>query len=179
MRRLTAAAFALALLCLGACSAGEYQNLRLFCEEFGRFAVHEEGLARITPEQFFVEVEDETKYCAYLGQTLYLTCNTLPNGRVHTVALTALPETTQREFTAASLCLLQAYTKAAADQAERWLGQLHANEAEILGVQGFEAEGYRFSYAANAAGRYLRVSRLQLLPPEPELATLRETIAGE
>ncbi|MDR2687428.1 MAG: hypothetical protein LBB75_06725, partial [Oscillospiraceae bacterium] len=137
-------------------------------------------------EQFFIAVETDAgsaegggeKYAAYLGQTLYLGCAALANGRVHTVTLTGLPEAPQQEFSAASLCLVRAYTKAAADQAQRWLGQLRAGAAETLGVQSFEAQGYRFSYAANAAGRYLRVSRLQLLPPEPALATLRETIAN-
>jgi len=174
MRRLIAAVFALALVCLGACDAGEYQNLRLFCEAFNRFAANEESLARISPEQFFVD--EGQKYSAYLGQTLYLTCDTLANGRVHTVTLTGLPEGPCREFYAASLCVLLAFAKAEADQAERWLGELQAGESEILGMQSFEVQGYRFSYAANAAGRYFRVSRLHLLPPEPELATLRDRI---
>ena len=190
MRRLIVAVSVFALLlCLSACSAGEYQNLRLFCEAFSRFA-DDSALARITPEQFFIETGHHSaegdssaagggeKYSAYLGQSLYLTCGTLPNGRVHTVTLTGLPEMPQREFYATALCLLRAYTGAAADQAERWLGDLHAGAEEVLGIQSFEAAGYRLSYAANAAGRYFRVSRLQLLPPEPALATLRETITN-
>jgi len=162
---------------LCACGRQEWQNLRQLCESFNRFAAETDHLANVEPGQFTaLRHDDGTVYQAYLGDSLLLACGTLRNGRVHTVSLTGLPEQSQREFFDAARCLIQAYTGAAADQAERWLRQVRAGEPEVPGVLGLEEEGFRFSYAANAAGRWLRVSQLRFLPPEPELATLREEI---
>jgi len=166
------------LLC--ACGRQEWQNLRELCESFNRFASETDHLAKIEPGQFTaLRQDDGTVFQAYMGDSLLLACGALRSGRVHTVSLTGLPEQNQREFFDAARCVLQAYTGAAADQAERWLRQIRAGESEVPGVLGFEEQGFRFSYAANGAGRWLRVSQLRFLPLEPELATLREEITGE
>jgi len=179
MRRMIVLLLALALV-LSACGRQEWQNLRELCESFSRFASETNHLANVEPGQFTaLRYDDGTVYQAYIGDSLLLACGALRGGRVHTVSLTGLPEQQQGVFFDAARCVLQAYTGAAADQAERWLRQLRAGESEVPGVLGLEEEGFRFSYAANEAGRWLRVSRLRFLPPEPELATLREEITGE
>ena len=165
------------LLC--ACGRQEWQNLRQLCESYSRLASGTNHLAQLVPGQFTAQRSDDgAAYQAYLGDSLLLACDALRGGRVHTVSLTGLPEQRQGEFFDAARCVVQAYTGAAADQAERWLRQVRAGEAEVLGVLSFEGGGFRFSYAANQAGRWLRVSQLRFLPPEPELETLRETITG-
>jgi len=167
-----------ALLC--ACGRQEWQNLREFCESYNRFASETDHLAKIEPGQFTaLRYDDGTLYQAYLGDQMLLSCAALRGGRVHTASLTGLPEQSQREFFDAARCVIQACTGAAADQAERWLRQIRAGESEVPGVLGFEEDGFRFSYAANEAGRWLRVSQLRFLPPEPELPTLREMITEE
>jgi len=179
MRRAILITLALAVsLC--ACGREDWQNLRVFCESFNRFASETGHLANVEPGQFYARrSDDSTAYQAYLGDSLLLECDTLRNGRVHSVSLTGLPEQGQGVFFDAARCAVQACTGATADQAERWLRQIRAGESEVPGVLGLEAEGFRFSYAANEAGRWLRVSRLRFLPPEPELPTLRETITEE
>ncbi|MCL1951260.1 MAG: hypothetical protein FWF60_00380 [Oscillospiraceae bacterium] len=174
------------LLCLAflvflcACGRQEWQNLRQFCESYNRFASETDDLANVEPGQFTaLRYDDGTAYQAYLGDALLLSCGALRSGRVHTVSLTGLPEQSQREFIDAARCVLRACTAAPADQAERWLRQLRAGEAEVPGVLSLEENGFRFSYAANNAGRWLRVSQLRFLPPEPEVATLREIITEE
>jgi hypothetical protein len=168
------------LVFLCACGRQEWQNLRQLCESYNRFASGTDCLVNVEPGQFTaLRYDDGTAWQAYLGESLLLSCGALRSGRVHTVSLTGLPEQSQREFFDAARCALQAYTAAAADQAERWLRQIRAGEAEVPGVLGLEEGGFRFSYAANQAGRWLRVSQLRFLPPEPELATLREEITGE
>jgi len=170
---------ALALL-LCACGGEAWQNLRELCEEFSRFASETESLANVEPGQFTARRSDDgTLYQAYLGDDLLLEVAALRNHRVHSVSLTGLPEQGQSAFFEAARCLVQAYTGAAPDQAERWLRQLHAGESEALGVPGFEEGDFRFSYAANGAGRWLRVSRLRFLPPEAEIPTLREYITED
>ena len=179
MRRIILLCLALAAL-LCACGREEWQNLRLFCENFSRFASETDHLAQIEPGQFTARRSDDgTAYQAYIGDSLLLACDTLRGGRVHTVSLTGLPEQSQRAFFDAARCAAQAYTGAAADQAERWLRQIQVGEAEVPGVRGFEEAGFKFSYAANKAGRWLRVSQLRFLPPEPALATLREEITED
>ena len=179
MRRVFLICLALALL-LCACGGEDWQNLRELCEAFSRFASETDRLAQIEPGQFTARRSDDgTLYQAYLGESLLLEAAALRNGRVHSVSLTGLPEQGQSAFFEAARCALQAYTGAAPDQAERWLRQLRAGEGEVPGVLGFEEGDFRFSYAANEAGRWLRVSQLRFLPPEPELATLREEITGE
>ena len=163
------------LLC--ACGREEWQNLRQFCENFNRYASETGYLANVEPGQFFVHRSDDgTLYQAYLGDSLLLECAALRSGRVHTVSLTGLPEQSQSAFFDAARCAVLALTGTAPDQAERWINQIHVGEAEVLGVLAFEEGGFRFSYAANPAGRWLRVSQLRFLPQEPELPTLRETI---
>jgi len=133
-----------AALC--ACGRQEWQNLRQLCESFNRFAAETDHLANIEPGQFTaLRRDDSTAYQAYLGDSLLLACDTLRNGRVHTVSLTGLPEQSRREFFDAARCLAQAYTGAAADQAERWLHRVRAGESEVLGVIGHEENGFRFS----------------------------------
>jgi hypothetical protein len=177
MRRMIAALLLGAALFLSACDTGPGLDLRLFCERFNRAW---DGRALLELGQFTAEeTAAGTKYAAYAGMGDYITCEAGPGGRLHTVSLTGLPEQGQGAFFDAARCVIQAYTDAAADQAERWLRQVRAGEAEVPGVLGFEDGGFRFSYAANAAGRWLRVSQLRFLPPEPELATLREEITEE
>jgi len=179
MRRVCLGLLALSLL-LCACGREEWQNLRQFCENFNQFASETGRLANVEPGQFFARRSDDgTLYQAYPGDSLLLECAALRSGRVHTVSLTGFAEQSQSDFFDAARCVIQAYTGAAPDQAERWLTQIHAGEAEVLGVAGFEEGGFRFSYAANPAGRWLRVSQLRFLPPEPELPTLREMITEE
>jgi len=179
MRRVTLAFLALAVL-LCACGREEWQNLRQFCENFSRFASETDHLANVEPGQFTARRSDDgTAYQTYLGDSLLLECVALRSGRIHSVTLTGLPEQSRSAFFDAARCVAQACTDAAPDQAERWLRQIQAGESEVLGVLGFEEAGFRFSYAANEAGRWLRVSQLRFLPPEPELPTLREYITGE
>ena len=176
MRRVTLILLALAL-CLCACGAQEHQNLRQFCESFSKLAEASAHLAKIEPGQFFVPRSDDGEaYRAYMGGEMLLALKTLRNGRVHTISLTGLPEQSRSAFFDAARCAVQAYTGAAPDQADRWLRQLQAGESEVLGVESLEEEGFCFSYAANAAGRHLRVSQLRFLPPEPVLPALREKI---
>lgn len=179
MRRVIGISLALAVL-LCACGREEWQNLRQFCETYSALAEKTEQLATIGPEQFMVRRSGGTaEYQAWLGESMLLACNTLDNGRVHTVTLTGLAEQRQSEFTDAASCIIRAYTGAAPDQAERWLRQLQAGQSEVLGVQSLEESGFRISCAANKAGRWLRVSQLRFLPAEAELPTLRENITEE
>ena len=179
MRRMILISLALAVF-LCACGREEWRNLRQFCENFNRFASETGHLANVEPGQFSARRSDDgTAYQAYLGESLLLACDTLRSGRVHTVSLTGLPEQGQSAFFDAARCAVQAYTGVMADQAERWLRQIQAGESEVFGVLSFEEAGFRFSYAANQAGRWLRVSQLRFLPPEPELPTLREMITED
>ena len=174
MRRVLLICISLAL-CLCACGGQEWQNLRQFCESYSKLAGASAQLAKIEPGQFMVRPEDDgAAYHAWLGDDMLLGCAALQSGRVHTISLTCLPEQSRSAFFEAARCAVQAYTGAAADQAERWLHQVQAGESEVLGVLGVEEAGFRFSYAANQAGRHLRISQLRFLPPEPELPTLRE-----
>jgi len=177
MRRVLLICLTLAVsLCT--CGREEWQNLRQFCENFSRFASETGSLANVEPGQFTAyRSDDSIAYQAYLGDSLLLECGTLRGGRVHTVSLTGLPEQSQSAFFDAARCAVQALTDVSPDQAERWLRQVQVGESEVPGVLGFEEEGFRFSYAANEAGRWLRVSQLRFLPPEPELPTLREAIS--
>ena len=179
MRRFLLPLFAF-ILFLSGCAREEWQNLRQLCENFCRFASETEQVVQVEPGQFTaLRYDGGTAYQAYLGESLLLECDTLQNGRIHTVSLTGLPEQRQGAFFDAARCAVQAFTGAESDQAERWLRQIHAGESEILGVPAFEAAGFRFSCAANEAGRWLRVSQLRFLPPEPALPTLREMITEE
>ena len=177
MRRSVAAPLCAALLLLlCACDTGPGLSLRLFCE---RYTAHGRGGSEtLAVTQFFAEPQCEggnLKYAAYSGSG-YITCEALKNGRLHTVSLTAPPDGTQSGFSAASLCLVKAFTKLPADETERIFGELGVGQMPVLGLRMLERGGFRFCYAANEAGRYLRVSSLRELPPERELATLREFI---
>ena len=179
MRRVILICLAFAVL-LCACGREEWQNLRQFCENFSRFASETGNLANVEPGQFFAcRADDGIAYQTYLGDSLLLECGALRSGRIHSVSLTGLPEQGQSAFFDAARCVVQACTDAAPDQAERWLRQIQAGESEVLGMLGFEEGGFRFSYAANGAGRWLQVSQLRFLPPEPELPTLREMITED
>ena len=179
MRRVLLLCLALAVL-LCACGREEWQNLRQLCENFNSFASETEHLVNVEPGQFTARRSgDGTLYQACLGDSLLLECDTLRSGRVHSVTLTGLPEQGQSAFFDAARCAVQAFTGTTPDQAERWLRQIRAGESEVLGVLGFEEDGFRFSFAANQAGRWLRVSQLRFLPPEPELPTLREMITED
>ena len=162
------------LICFAACDTGGRMDLRLFCENYSETAAHQ---ARLEPAQFIARPrEDGCKYEAYITQALLLTLDTLQDGQIHTVSLTALPEITRGEFRRAALDIVKTYCGGGEDAIERWLNSVYAGEAEVLGYHTAEENGFRLSYAANAAGRYLRVSRLRDLPEEPELPTLKEYI---
>ena len=162
------------LLLFAACDTGGRMDLRLFCEKYSETA---ESRARLEPEQFIARHrEDGCKYEAYIAQTLLLALDTRQDGQVHSVSLTALPEITQGEFRRAAIDIVITYCGGSEDAAERWLNRVYAGETEVLGYHTAEENGFRLSYAANAAGRYLRVSRLRDLPEEPPLPTLKEYI---
>ena len=174
MRRMSAVFLLFAMLCLCACDTGPGINLRLFCERYNQAS---QGRARLDPAQFAAQPTDSgEKYGAYVALSEYIACEALPNGRIHTVTLTGLPETQQKDFYAAALRLAQAFAGLPVDQAERALQEIHTGLLPVLGLRTIETEGYRFSYAANEAGRYFRASRVRDLPPAPEPATLREPI---
>jgi hypothetical protein len=159
------------LLLLFACDAGEGMDLRLFCQRFSQAAKTQ---ARLSPEQFYAR--GSCKFEACLGETMLLTLDAQPNGRIHTVALTALPEDSASAFRRTAALLLQSYCGLALDAAERRLNEISAGAAQVLGFQTQESGGFRLSYAANEAGRYLRVSQVRYLPQEPPLPTLKATV---
>ena len=161
-------------LAFAACDTGDRMDLRLFCENYSEIA---EARARLEPEQFIArQREDGCKYEAYVTQTLLLALDTQTDGQIHTISLTALPEITRGEFRRAALDLIKTYCGGGGDAIEWWLNSVYAGEAEVLGYHTAEENGFRLSYAANAAGRYLRVSRLRDLPEEKPLPTLKEYI---
>ena len=174
MRRAAAVVLLAAFLFLAACDTGPGMDLRLFTEAFNReFG----GRARLDLAQFWVEETDAgPRFAAYAGHAELITAEALPNGRIHTVSVTGLPDAYQRDFFAAALGLLAAFAGIEGDAAERLLQEISVGTLPVLGVESTEREGFRLSYAANEAGRYFRLSCLRHLPPEVELPTLREPI---
>ena len=165
------------LLLLFACDTGEGMDLRLFCQRYSQAA---ETQARLRPEQFLARPRaGGFQYEAFLEDQLLLTLEALPDGRVHTIALTALPETPQLTFRRMAVAVLHVYCGVAYDAAERRLNEVNAGAAELPGYQTRKENGFRLSYAANAVGRYLRVSQLRFLPEEPPLPTLKDWIPTE
>ncbi len=178
-KRWLALCCAAALLLLTACQKEPWQDLRLFCESYNELAVEDDIL--LTPEAF--ELDEPAKedgqrwqFCIAGDGCRLLTLEALPSGRLHTASLTLHAQEERGIILAQSKRLLGAFTGAPPDQCARWLYALNAGEEETLGFAQLEADGFRFAYAANAAGLYLRVSRLNLLPPESEVPTLREPI---
>lgn len=164
------------LLPMIACGTGYGMDLRLFIERFNDSA---RGRAHLDLAHFTVEENDagSLQYQAFVGKSELLSVYVLPNsGRVHTVALTGLPDMSHRDFYAAALQLLAAFADVVDDRAERLLQELQVGTLPVLGVQWLERYGYRVSYAANEAGRYFRLSCLRHLPEQPPLPTLRERI---
>jgi len=160
------------LLIFAACDTGGRMDLRLFCEKYSETAAAQ---ARLEPSQFIArQREDGCKYEAYITQTLLIVLDAQPDGQIHTISLTALPEITRGELRRAALDIIKTYCGGSEDAIERWLNSMYAGETEVLGYHTAEENGFRLSYAANAAGRYLRVSRLRDLPEEPPLPTLKE-----
>ena len=156
-----------------ACDTGEGMDLRLFCQRYSETA----SRARLEPKQFSVrELDQGQRYEAYLSDTMLLTLETQTGGCVHTISLTALPEVSARDFRCAAVDIIKIYCGAAEKEAQRWLNSVKAGETEILGYQTQAFDGFRLSYAANAAGCYLRVSQLRFLPEELELPTLKDFI---
>ena len=174
MRRVIAVFLLGAVLLLYACDTGPALDLRLFCERFNRAS---SGWSRLDLNHFTAqETENGMKYAAFTGMGEYVTCEVLPNGRIHTVSLTGLPDAHQKDFFVASLTILNVFSNIQGDAAERMLQEILVGTLPVLGLQSMEREGFRLSYAANEAGRYFRLSCLRHLPPEMELPTLRELI---
>jgi len=178
MRRVMALCLILPLLLLSllsGCDTGPAQDLRLFTERFNR-AAH--GRAALAVDHFAaVQHEDGSmQFSAFVGYSELITVQTLANGRVHTVSLTGLPDVHQAEFFASALAVLQAFTGLESDPAERKLQEIFVGISPVLGLQTTEYQGVRLSYAANEAGRYVRLSCLRHLPPQMEFPTLREFI---
>ena len=174
MRRICAVILAAALLLFSACDTGPGLDLQLLCERFNRAFG---GRAQLELSQFSAE-ETETgmKFTAFVGMGELIACQALPNGRIHTVSLTGLPDAQQKDFYAASLAVLKAFADMEGDLAERLLQEISVGQLPVLGVRSVDREGFRLSYAANEAGRYFRLSCLRHLPQEMELPTLREFI---
>jgi len=174
MRRTIVIVLAAAFVFLAACDTGPGMDLRLFTESFNReFG----GRARLDVAHFWVEETDTgLRYAAYVGHVELITAEALPNGRIHTVSFTGLPDAYPRDFFAASRSLLAAFAEIEGDTAERMLQEISVGALPVLGIHSIEREGFRLSYAANEAGRYFRLSCLRHLPPEVELPTLRERI---
>ena len=174
MRRIAAIFLLAAMALLAACDTGPGMDLRLFTERFNRAFG---GQARLDVTHFWVEETDSgLRYAAYVGYVELITAETLPNGRIHTVSLTGLPDAYHRDFFAAARSLLAAFAGIEGDAAERMLQEISVGALPVLGVKSAERESFRLSYAANEAGRYFRLSCLRHLPPELELPTLREPI---
>ncbi|MCL2195323.1 MAG: hypothetical protein FWB76_05165 [Oscillospiraceae bacterium] len=175
VRRASLILCVLLLVPMLACGTGYGMDLRLFTERFNDAA---QDRAHLDLTHFIVEDSNagERVYQAFVGKSELIAVHVLPNGRVHTVALTGLPDMTHRDFTVASLQLLRAFAQVEADRAERLLQELQVGVLPVLGVQWIERYGYRVSYAANEAGRYFRISCLRHLPAQPPLPTLRERI---
>ena len=175
MRRSAAILLLAATLFLAACDTGPGMDLRLFTERFNRAFG---GRARLDVTHFWVEETDTgLRYAAFVGHGDLVAVEALPNGRIHTVSLTGLPDAYQRDFTAAALRLLQAFAQLEGDAAERMLQEISVGALPVLGIHSVEREGFRLSYAANEAGRYFRLSCLRQMPPGVELPTLREAIS--
>jgi len=148
-------------------------DLRLFCQRYSETAAR----ARLEPSQFYArELDEGRKYEAYLSDMMLLALEAQADGYVHTISLTALPEASSRDFRCAAVDIITIYRGVPEEIAERWLDGVKAYETEILGYRAAVENGFRLGYAANAAGRYLRVSQLRFLPEEPELPTLKEFI---
>lgn len=164
---------------LAACQKEAWLDLRLFCESYNAI---EDSLAggALDPERFsFTETGEGQRWqaCPIEDEGRLLTLVGLPNGRLHTASLTMHAREEKGTFLAQGKRLLGAFTAAPPDRCARWLYALGAGEGETLGFVQLEEEGFLFAYAANEAGMYLRVSRVDLLPPEEsEAATLREYI---
>ncbi|MCL2445303.1 MAG: hypothetical protein FWD06_00840 [Oscillospiraceae bacterium] len=166
---------AILLVPMFACSTGYGMDLYLFAERFNDSA---RGRAHLDLAHFIVQDGDAggRNYQAFVGNNELLEVYVLPSGRVHTAALTGLPDMPHRDFYAAALHLLQAFAALNGDRAERLLGELQVGVLPVRGVHTIERYGYRVSYAANEAGRYVRLSCLRHLPTQPPLPTLRERI---
>jgi len=173
MRRILAI-FLLGAALLYACDTGPGIDLRLFSERFNQAS---DNRARLDISQFTAE-ETGTgmKFTAFAGMGELIACEALPNGRIHTVSLTGLPDAHQKDFYAAALAVLQAFTEIEGDLAERLLRETSVGLLPVPGMRSVDREGFRLSYAANEAGRYFRLSCLRHLPVELELPTLREYI---
>lgn len=164
------------LLFFAACDTGEGMDPRLFCERYSETA----SLPRLEPGRLQARPSGAGRqYEAYITETMLLTLATGPDGVVHTVSLTALPETASPDFRYAAADVIKTYCGLTDDAAARWLDTVHAGESEILGYASNEENGFRLTYAANAAGRFVRVSQLRFLPEEPPLPTLKEIIRDE
>ena len=170
------------LLCaLAACSTGEGMDLRLFCDRYSEIS----NQAHLEPRQFIArDLGEGRKYEAYISETLLLTLAAGPDGIVHTISLTALPETTSPEFRRAAADVLKTFCAMENDAVERWLNAVQAGETEVLGYitneeSGFGGSAFRLTCAANAAGRYIRVSQPRFLPVERELPTIKNFIEDQ
>jgi hypothetical protein len=166
--------FFLALLfCLSACDTGEGMDLRLFCQRYSAL----EGRPRLAPEQFMVQAGNNSwKYEAYLGVHWMLALESQPGGRLHTIAVVALPEVPEQEFQRAATGVIRVFCGVGEGEAARRLNVVGADKTETLGYQTWEEGGFRLSYYANEAGRYLRVMQIRYLPTGAEPLTLREPI---
>jgi len=174
MKRAVVLGLIAALVLLFACNTGPGTDLRLFAERFND-ASH--GRLHLDITQFMAEeTEIGLKYTAFVNNSEMIAVQALPNGRIHTVSVTALPDMQHQDFFAASMQLLQAFAEIEGDEAERVLQEIYVGNLPVLGLYMVEHEGFRLSYAANEAGRYFRVSCLRQLPTQPQLPTLRERI---
>ena len=174
MRRSIAVLLLAGALFFSACGTSASLDLRLFCERFNHVS---QGQARLEMEQFDVRpMANGQKYASFLGFGEYVAAKTRDDGRVHTVSLTGLPEGTQADFYDAAGRLLAAFADITGAEADGLLRSVHVGAKPVLGIRKVEMNGFRLSYAANEAGRYFRVSRVRDLPPETEMATLREMI---
>ncbi|MCL2107320.1 MAG: hypothetical protein FWH26_09750 [Oscillospiraceae bacterium] len=174
-RKLLSLCLAAALpLSLGACQGGDWLDLQLFCDGYNDLAG--KNAVSLTPESFQAARREDggARYQAWMGETKLLVLDTLPNGRIHTISLTGLPDEgkTGEDFMSAARLVAASYTRSAPWLAVRRLHAVEAGTAELPGWRIAEEGGFRFSYSANQAGRYLRISQLRYLAEE-EVPTLR------
>ncbi|MDR1927677.1 MAG: hypothetical protein LBQ33_03455 [Oscillospiraceae bacterium] len=169
--------FGLAALPLSACARQEWQDLLLFCEAYSALAQAEEPL---TAEDFSAQLHSSAavRYQCYLREDQLLTVETLPNGRIHTLSLTGLPEGSQTKYQDAAQRLLIAFSGVTPDLAARLLHAAEAGKDAVPSLRTAEENGLRLSYCANGAGRYLLLSRVRLLPQTEPRLTLRESTAA-
>ncbi|MDR2524857.1 MAG: hypothetical protein LBC83_01470 [Oscillospiraceae bacterium] len=163
------------LLFLVSCKTEQWQDIRLFCERYTALA---EDKSTLRTEDFLLEqaAGGGQRWQASPGSAYLITLEARGDGRVHTASLTASPDFSTAVFNARAKQLLEAYTAAAPDQCARWLYATVTGTKETEGFSQWEEAGFRFAYAAGGAGYYLRVSRLEYLPEEDAVPTLREPV---